>query len=380
VPVTLLEAHHTFDRDFRGDTVHPAILELLDEIGVAERVLHKPHRKVYSGALPSAGGPSARVDFRRLRTRFPYIAMMRQADFLDAIIAEARRYDTFHLVMGATVQEIIEDDAQVRGARYRAADGYHEVRALLTVGADGRFSKLRQLSRLPTAVSTSAPNDLLWFRLPRRESDGEGMLAYLKGGRVLVMLDRGDEWQLGYVVAKDSFGFLKAEGIEALQRKIVELAPDLADRVGGLTDWHQTSYLRVESDRLPRWYRPGLLLIGDAAHVMLPIGGNGINYAVQDAAAAANILTEPLRTGQLATRHLAAVQRRREWPTRVTQAIVGRIQQQVFDLAARSDTPPLPLRILRYSPPLRDMVAHYLAFGLGSVHLRPSLRSSAGAG
>jgi 2-polyprenyl-6-methoxyphenol hydroxylase-like FAD-dependent oxidoreductase len=194
---------------------------------------------------------------------------------------------------------------------------------------------------------------------------------------MLAMLDRGSEWQLGYVVAKNSFPTLKAGGIQALRQRVAELAPELADRVNDLADWHQTSYLSVESDRLPRWYRPGLLLIGDAAHIMLPIGGNGINYAVQDAAAAANVLTRPLRTGHLTTRHLAAVQRRREWPTRLTQTIVAQIQKQVFDPSVRSDRPPLPLRLMAHSAWLRDLAARYLAFGVWQVHVNRRLRPAA---
>jgi 2-polyprenyl-6-methoxyphenol hydroxylase-like FAD-dependent oxidoreductase len=375
VDVTLLEAHETFDRDFRGDTVHPAILEVLDEIGVVERVLRQPHRKVFGGALPSASGPAPRVDFRLLGTRYPFIAMMRQVDFLESIVAEARQYATFHLYLGAAVQELIEEEGVVRGVRYRAHDGLHDVRAALTVGADGRFSKLRHLANLPAPIATSPANDVLWFRLPRRETDGEGVMGRIKDGRVLVMLDRGSEWQLGYVVVRDSFAQLKAEGLAVLRQHVAGLAPELADRVGGLVDWRQTSYLKVSSDRMPRWFRPGLLLIGDAAHVMLPIGGNGINYAVQDATAAANLLTAPLRTGRLSTAQLAAVQRRREWPTRITQAIVSQLQKQVFQLGRHAaTTTPLPLRLVGRSRFLRILVAHYLAFGIAPVHVRRELR------
>jgi 2-polyprenyl-6-methoxyphenol hydroxylase-like FAD-dependent oxidoreductase len=374
IPVTLLEGHTSFDREFRGDTVHPAIMEILDEIGVADRVLQRPHRKVFTGALPAASGTGPTVDFRRLRTRFPFITMMPQVEFLEAIIGEARAYSTFQLVMGANVQELVEEGGRICGVRYRSHNGWHEVRAMLTVGADGRFSKLRRLAALPAPIPTSPPNDVLWFRLARREEDGAGVMARVGPGSMLAMLDRGAEWQLGYVVAKNSFPMLKAGGIAALRQRVAELAPELADRVNELTDWHQTSYLSVESDRMPRWHRPGLLLIGDAAHIMLPIGGNGINYAVQDAAAAANVVTLPLRTGHLTTRDLAAVQRRREWPTRLTQTIVAQIQKQVFDPSVRSDRLPLPLRLMRRSQALRDLAAGYLAFGIWQVHVNRDLR------
>jgi len=377
VPVALLEGHETLDRDFRGDTIHPAILQILDEIGLADRLLQQPHRKVFTGALPAAGGLGPTIDLRRLRTRFPFVAMMPQVEFLEGIIAEARQYPAFRLIMGASVQELVEDNGPVQGVRYRAADGWHEVRALLTVGADGRFSKVRHLAGLPAAIPTSQPNDILWFRLPRRETDGAGAMARLGPGRLMAMLDRGSEWQLGYVVPKNSFPALKTAGIQALREGVVELAPELADRVAELVDWHQTSYLSVESDCLPRWYRPGLLLIGDAAHIMHPIGGNGINYAVQDAAAAANLLTRPLRRGQMSTCQLAAVQRRREWPTRLTQTIVAQIQKQVFEPGVRSDRPPLPLRVMRHSAWLRDLAAMYLAFGVWPVHVSRRLRRPA---
>jgi len=291
-----------------------------------------------------------------------------------------RCYPAFHLVMGANVHDLIEEGGVVRGVRYRSKDGWHEVRALLTVAADGRYSRLRKLSGLPQALKSSPPLDLLWFRLPRRPDDGEGLLGRAGRGHFMVLLDRGDQWQVGYSIPKGGYSQVHAAGLGVLRASIAAVAPDLADRVGTLHDWKQLSLLSVEADRLPRWYRPGLLFIGDAAHVMSPVGGNGINYAVQDAAATANLLVEPLRAGTVALRELAAVQRRREWPVRITQAVVATIQKlQDFGLSHASASSavrsvPAPVRLLLHLPFVRDVPARWVAFGPWPVHLRPAIR------
>ena len=378
VPVTLLEAHRDFDRDFRGDTVHPAILEILDEIGLAERALELPHRKIRRASPP---GVDVEVRFDELNTRFPFIAMLPQERFLEFLTAEAARYPAFRLVMGANVRELVEEGGIARGVRYQGADGWHEVRAHLTVGADGRFSRMRRLSGLPKPITTSQPIDVLWFRLPRVAGDPEGVQGRLGRGVGLIMLDRGDLWQVGYIMPKDGYQELRAAGLERLSRTVAEQAPFLADRTGQLDDWGDFSLLSVESDRLPRWHRPGLLLIGDAAHVMSPVGGNGINYAVQDAVAAFNILAEPLAAGRVTTRHLAAVQRRRELAVRVTQAIVNQIQRRVLAPALRASGPvatPALARVLLDIPFVRRLPLRWVAFGLWPVHVRESLRPAIG--
>lgn len=374
VAVTLLEAHGDFDRDFRGDTVHPAILEILDEIGLADRVLELPHNKIRSASPPGAGFT---VAFAGLKTRFPFIAMLPQARFLEFLTAEGACYPAFRLVLGANVRELVEHDGTVRGVRYQGTDGWHEVRAVLTVGADGRFSRLRRLAGLPAAIATSQPIDVLWFRLPRVSGDPDGVQGRLGGGAGLIMLDRGDIWQLGYIMPKDGYQRLRAAGLESLRRTIAERAPWLAGRVGQLQDWHQFSLLSVESDRLPRWYRPGLLLIGDAAHVMSPVGGNGINYAVQDAAAAFNTLAGPLAAGRVTERDLAAVQRRRELAVRITQAIVNQMQNRVLVPALRASGPvalPAVARLLLRIPFVRSLPLRWMAFGIWPVHVKESLR------
>jgi 2-polyprenyl-6-methoxyphenol hydroxylase-like FAD-dependent oxidoreductase len=378
VPVMLLEAHADFDRDFRGDTLHPSILEVLDEIGLADRLLMLPHAKVSTATLPTPAGPTQVLDLHCLNTRFPFIAMMPQTRFLEFITAEAQHYPNFQLIMSANVHELIEEGGVVRGVRYQGRDGWHAVHALLTVGADGRFSKLRKLAGFH-AITTSPPMDVLWLRVSKRPEEVGGVMGRFGSGALLIELDRGAEWQLGYVIRKGSFKQLQAAGIAALRQSIATLAPELADRVSELKDWKDVALLSVASDRLRRWYKPGLLLIGDAAHVMSPAGGNGINYAIMDAVAAANILTEPLRAGQVRLSDLGAVQRRREWPTRIIQAIISSVQDRVLNRALDPSTAfslPLALRLplIRNLPLVRNLPARMIGFGIRREHVAPAFR------
>ena len=356
IPVLLLESHLDFDRDFRGDTLHPSILEVMDELGLADRLLQLPHTEISLVAPPAAAGPRLRFDLHDLKTKFPYIAMMPQARFLEFVTSEAQRFPSFRLIMGARVEELIEEDGQVpplrspdreavdakaslasgirrvRGVRYRAHDGWHEVRALLTIGTDGRFSRLRKLAGFEP-IASSPPMDVLWLRLSRQPDDPHGLMGRFGRGRALICLEREDYWQIGYIIGKGSYQQVHTAGLEALRQAIAETAPDFADRVAELADWKQVSMLSVEANRLPRWYRPGLLLLGDAAHVMSPAGGNGINYAVMDAVAAANILTAPLLAERVTVTDLARVQRRRELPTQVVQALVNFMQDSLLKAA-----------------------------------------------
>src|SRR5215216_4823257 len=381
IHVTLLEAHPDFDREFRGDTIHPSVMELMDELDLADRLLELRHTEIHNLTLQTAAGPFTPIDFSRLNTKFPYITMMPQTSFLEFITEEAKRYPNFRLIMGARVRELVEEDGVIRGVRYdrRDQDGshsIHEVRALLTVGADGRGSRVRRLAGFEP-IKTSPPMDVLWFRLPREQEDPKDAILRFGRGHIAVLLDRFDYWQAGYVIPKGAYPDLRAEGIESLRRSFAELIPEFADRVGHLEDWRQASLLSVESSRCPRWYRPGLLLIGDAAHVMSPVGGVGINYAVQDAVVAANVLAEPLEVGQarlvdLDVRHLAAVQRRRELPTRLIQRAQALIQQQVLARALRSNepfAPPLPLRLLLRVPVVRNIPSRIVAFGFWPVRV-----------
>ncbi|HEY0737748.1 MAG TPA: FAD-dependent oxidoreductase [Herpetosiphonaceae bacterium] len=372
VPVILLEAHKDFDRDFRGDTIHPSVMENLDELGLAERLLQLRHTKIRNIALPTGNGSVTPIDFGPLKVKYPYITLIPQSEFLDFMAAEARHLASFKLIMGARVEELIDEGGVVRGVRYQSGDGWHEIRATLTVAADGRFSRLRRLSGLE-AITTSPPMDVLWFRLPRKPTEPEGAMARVGPGRLMAMLNRWEQWQIAYVIPKGSFHSLKEAGIEALRQSIVELAPELADRVDCLKDWKQIALLSVAADRLPQWYRPGLLLIGDAAHTMSPVGGVGINYAIQDAVAAANILTAPLKTGRLHLSDLRAVQRRREFPTRFIQTIQSIIQQRVvanvFDLNKQPKLPGLLLWLLQFRF-VRSIPARVMGIGLRPEHVQ----------
>ena len=377
IEVTLLEAHKDFDRDFRGDTLHPSILEILDQIGLAEPLHQLKHNKIYGPTLQLANSSFSPVDFRRLKTRFPYIMLIPQTKFLEFLAAQGKQYPNFRLRMVANVGELIEGEAGVQGVRYQGTDGWHELRALLTVGADGRFSKVRQLAGFPP-VKTSPPMDILWFQLPHLPGDAHSdrLMGGFGGGRLLAVFDRMDYWQIGYAFSKGKYQELRAAGMAAFRKSIVEVEPRFAKHVESLTEWHQCSLLSVESSRCPIWYKPGLLLIGDAAHVMSPVGGVGINYAVQDAVVATNVLTEPLRNGQVRLEDLAEVQRQREWPTRVIQSLQSAIQTRMIASALQVQG---SLRVAWYVrlffriPVLRNIPAHILAFGVRRVRLRGDL-------
>ena len=375
VPVTLLEAHKDFDRDFRGDTLHPSVLEIMDEIGLAERLHQLRHTKVYAPTIRAANGPFNPVDFRRLKTRFPYIMLVPQSKFLEFVTTEAGKYENFRLKMRAHVQRLAKENGVVRGVRYQGPEGWHEVRALLTVGADGRFSVVRHLAGFEP-IKTSPPMDVLWFRLPRLPEDpmdSGGAFGGLGRGRIFIVLDRYDYWQAGLVFPKGHYQELRAQGVEALRKNIIEIEPRFAKHTEHLTDWHQLLLLSVESSRCPRWYKRGLLLIGDAAHVMSPVGGVGINYAIQDAVVAANVLTGPLKAGRVQPSDLAEVQRRREWPTRTIQAIQSFLQKRVIANVLRSQETirvPRYIRLLFRIPLLRDLPARLIAFGVRRVHVQ----------
>jgi 2-polyprenyl-6-methoxyphenol hydroxylase-like FAD-dependent oxidoreductase len=372
IPVVLLEEHLNFDRDFRGDTIHPATLEVLNEIGLADKVLELPHSELHTLTFQAADGPITVADFRHLRTRYPYIAILPQKDFLDLITAEARRSPNFRLVMGARVEELVEEGGAVRGVRYRGQDGWHEVRAPLTVGADGRFSRVRRLAGF-TPIETSPPMDVLWFRVPRQPGDPTESFGRLGNGHVVVALRRVDQWQVGYVIPKGSYQALHAAGLEALRLAVAELAPELAENMPGLQDWKQVSLLAVAANRLPRWYRLGLLLIGDAAHTMSPIAGVGINYAIQDAVVAANVLGDPLKAGKVELRNLVAVQRRREWPTRFIQGAQTLVQRGAVRDALRARGPirmPGWFRVVLGLPGVRWLLPRLVGIGLWPVHVK----------
>jgi 2-polyprenyl-6-methoxyphenol hydroxylase-like FAD-dependent oxidoreductase len=362
VRVLLLEAHQNFDRDFRGDTVHPSTVDLLEQLGLLDKLLALPHAAMLDFPFHYADGSISPPPSERDRARKRRSYQIPQRVLLDLLVREAQRYPTFGVALGARVDGLLHDANGVCGVRYRSSDGEHEVRAALVVGADGRFSKVRQLAGIPLH-SRGEPMDVLWFRLPKSDSDPErAMGIYFGGDGQLVVMDRPDGWQVGYAFAKGAHVRLRANGIGALRRSIVELADWLADRVELLEDWRQTSLLSVVSGRVERWYAPGLLLIGDAAHVMSPVGGVGINYAIQDAVVAANVVGQPLLKGTLCTADLARVQRRRELPTRLMQAMQQRMTQFSRDGRAQL-RPPFPQRVLMGSPPVAELRRRLISYG-----------------
>ncbi|HEX4542813.1 MAG TPA: FAD-dependent oxidoreductase [Candidatus Acidoferrum sp.] len=376
VRVTLLEMHHDFDREFRGDTVHPSTLEILDQLGLAERVHELRSNKISAPTLLTTRGPFTPFDFRRLKTKYRYILMVHQKDLLALLTQEAKKYACFRLLMGANAMDLIREDGVVRGVRYQTDGGIHELRALLTVGADGRFSRVRHLAGIQP-VGTSPPMDVLWFRLPHLPDEIDvpgGAFGGFARGHILGGFDRKDYWQVAFVIAKGSYQSLRAERIEGLRRRIVEIEPRLAKNVESLTDWHQVSLLSVESSRCPRWYEPGLLLIGDAAHAMSPVGGVGINYAVQDAVVAGNLLTKPLLDGCVTIDQLHAIQRKREWPVRIIQAFQTQLQKRVIATALRAQEQrtlriPWFIRAFTRIPFLRDIPSRMMALGVVRVRV-----------
>jgi 2-polyprenyl-6-methoxyphenol hydroxylase-like FAD-dependent oxidoreductase len=371
VDVVVLEKHGDFLRDFRGDTLHPSTMEIMDELGLAEKLLRLKHTKAPRLRFRTPQGTVTVADFRRLKTRFPYVAFMPQWDFLDFVTKEASRYPNFRLEMSAEVRELVVEDGSIRGVRYEAPDGAHEVRAALTVAADGRHSRVRERSGLKV-VETGPPIDVLWFRLPRREGDPAESSGYIGAGKVLVLINRGDYWQTAYVIPKGADRRVREAGLEAFRQSIDEAVPYVADRTDELRDWEQAKLLSVQVDHLRRWHRPGLLCIGDAAHAMSPVGGVGINLAIQDAVAAANALAGPLLEGNVGVRHLRSVQRRREIPTRAIQGFQTLAHRRVFAPAVSSGglpSPPAPLRALLGLQAVRDLPARVIAFGVWPVHV-----------
>ena len=370
IHVLVHEKHADFLRDFRGDTVHPSTLEVLHELGILEQFLQRPHQEIreLAGKFGDTVVPIA--DFTHLPTHCRFIALMPQWDFLDFLQAQCQRYPGFELMMQAEVVDLIEEDDRIVGVRAQTKDGAMDVRAELVVGADGRQSLVREKAGL-LVQEFGVPIDVLWMRLARRPDDPEGVLAHVNAGHVLVMLNRGDYWQCGFVIQKGALDLWQQPGLPALQRSVAETAPFVRDRVQELNDWSAIKLLTVKIDRLSEWCRPGLLCIGDAAHAMSPIGGVGINLAIQDAVAAANMLTSPLRRGAPSLADLRRLRRRRSFPTHMTQRLQIFLQDQLLGRVLRGDmtSPPLPLRLLRRWPFLRRIPARAIGIGFRAEHV-----------
>ena len=372
VEVLVLEKHADFLRDFRGDTIHPSTLEVMHELGLLEDLLKLPHQKAPRLTARVGGLALTVADFTHLPTRCGFIAFMPQWDFLNFLAERGARYPTFTLRMRAEVTGLIEEAGCVVGLQATTPDGPLEVRASLVVGADGRHSVVRARAGLQVD-EFGAPMDVLWFRLSRRPGDSEDPVARFEMGRIFIMLNRGEHWQCGFVIPKGSLEQLQARGLPAFRDSVAQLAPFVADRVGELRDWDEVKLLTVRVDRLRQWYRPGLLCIGDAAHAMSPVGGVGINLAIQDAVAAANLLAAPLRADRLTTEDLLLVELRREWPTRLTQRfqifVQNRVIRRVLSGAGKL-TPPLAVRLLARFPFLRRIPARLIGIGFRPEHVK----------
>jgi 2-polyprenyl-6-methoxyphenol hydroxylase-like FAD-dependent oxidoreductase len=375
VDVTVLEQYPDFFRDFRGDTIHASTLQVIDELGLLPGFEQLPQQKTTSISMVTDKGTFTLGDFTRLPGKFQALSMVPQWDFLDFITGEAEKYPTFRLQRRSRVIGLLEEAGVVHGVRYQHDTGeQREVRALLTVAADGRHSTVRSAAGLP-AVEYGAPIDLLWYRVPKGHGDPDGSFARLFKGRFLPMIDRGNYWQGAYTMPKGAFATMQTAGIEVLRKDLREAMPFLADRVdGALQSWDDTGYLEVKVNRLRRWYKPGLLCIGDAAHAMSPVAGVGINLAIQDAVAAANLLTESLLAGHVPTRHLARVQRRRSLPARVTQRVQMMVQRQIIapagtPEAATTRTPPALQAMSRF-PVLQRLFSRFMAIGIRNEHVR----------
>ncbi len=372
VDVVVLEKHADFLRDFRGDTIHPSTLEIVYELGLLNDFLSRPHQEVRQLAGQIGTETVSVADFTHLPTHCKFLGLMPQWDFLNFIVEHARQYPSFHLRMEAEVTGIIEEDGKVVGVKAQTPTGPLEVRADLTVGADGRHSVVRERAGFPV-LALGAPMDVLWMRMSRHPSDPGQTFGRVDSGRILVFLDREDYWQTAYVIPKGKADELRQQGLAAFRQELVRLAPFLQDRVDELREWDDIKLLTVAVDRLSRWFRPGLLCIGDAAHAMSPIGGVGINLAIQDAVATANILGERLRQGTVNLSDLEAVQRRRIFPTRATQRMQLIVQNNVIQKVLGSTGPmtvPWPVKLMGRWKFLQRIPARAVGMGFRPEHVK----------
>ncbi len=372
VRTVVLEKHKDFLRDFRGDTVHPSTLDVIAELGLLDEFLQLPHQEVRQLQGQVGDTRVTLADFAHVPTRCKFIALMPQWHFLNFLAERAARLPQFRLIMQAEVTDLIWQGGRVAGVRASHPEGELRVEADLVIGADGRHSVVRARAGLEVQ-DLGSPIDVLWMQMSRHPDDSEQTLGYFNFGRVFVTLERGDYWQCAFVIRKGELEGLKAKGIEFLQAQIVRIAPMFRERVKELAGWDDIKLLTVRVDRLREWWRPGLLCIGDAAHAMSPIGGVGINLAVQDAVAAANILAQPLLRGTHTGDDLDRVQRRRMFPTRFTQRLQVVVQDRVINRVLSSDvslSPPWPLKLIEWAPRLRRIPARVVGVGVRPEHVR----------
>ena len=375
VDVIVLEKHKDFLRDFRGDTIHPSTLELMAELGLLEAFLSRPHDEVHEVSA-EIGKDHFRVgDFSRLPTRCKFMVFMPQWEFLDFIAGEARKLSTFHLFTEAEVTQLVARGRRITGVRVRAPEGEGDITANLVIGADGRHSTVREKSGLKV-INIGAPFDVLWMRLPHEAGDPAEPVARAVAGNLFIMLNRRDYWQCAMIIPKGGFAALKAEGVGAFRARVRTCAGFARDRADSITSFDEVSLLTVTIDRLKRWSRPGLLCIGDAAHAMSPVGGVGINLAIQDAVAAANILAPILRRRRAGPRALQRVQQRREFPTKVTQWLQVQVQKRVLAPTLNltmNPSAPFALRVLNRWKWLRQWPARFVGIGVRPEHINPRI-------
>lgn len=380
VEVTVLEKHKDFFRDFRGDTVHPSTLELMYELGLLEEFLKVPHQQLTSVGGVIGDYAFQAADFRHVPTHCKFVALMPQWDFLNFLTAEAKKLAGFRLLMQHEAVDLIRDGGLITGVEVRTPAGPALIRARLTVGCDGRGSVIRKAAGFQV-VEYGVPIDVLWFRISRHGGDPEQVLGNINFGRVLILINRGDYFQAGLIVRKGSFDELKRDGLEAFRKLVRRIAPFLEHRVEELRDWDQIKLLSVQINRLRRWHRPGLLCIGDAAHAMSPAGGVGINLAIQDAVAAANLLAGPLKESRapeevLEEETLGKVQQRREFPTRVTQTMqinAHKLFRRVFETRGPMKAP-WQLKAVNHIPGLQRLTARLIGVGIRPEHVAQAPR------
>jgi 2-polyprenyl-6-methoxyphenol hydroxylase-like FAD-dependent oxidoreductase len=375
VDVYVLEKHKDFLRDFRGDTIHPSTLELMFELGILQEFLQLPHQEVRELAGQVGAENVTIADFTHLPTHCQFLAFMPQHVFLNFIAEKGKAFSEFHLIMNAEVIDLVQDNGVITGVRAKTSDGEKEIRADLIVGADGRRSVVRDRAELQI-MNLGAPMDVMWMRISHLPSDPKQTFGHVEAGKIFVMLDREEYWQCAYVIPKGSADRVRENGLAAFRQEIGRLSPFLGNRVEELRDWKDISLLTVSVDRLSEWSRPGLLCIGDAAHAMSPIGGVGINLAIQDAVAAANILAPIFLEGRPSEAELAEVQRRRDFPTRATQRMQTFVQNRVLARVLSSDKPislPWPLKLLRRWPILRRIPARIIGVGFRPEHIKTSI-------
>ena len=372
IDVVVLEKHADFNRDFRGDTIHPSTLELMHELGLLEEFLKLPHQELRELRGNVNGHTVPLADFSKLPTRCKFIAFMPQWDFLNFLATQGKSFSNFRLITQAEVVDLVASGDRIAGLRAQTPNGEVKIIADLVVGADGRHSCVRDAARMEV-IEKGVPIDVLWMRISKKPDDPDQSLGFFRGKKLMVLLDRGEYWQCGYIIPKGALEQLKRDGLQDFHRALVGMAPFLSDRVDELDDWEDIKLLTVQINRLRQWCREGLLCIGDAAHAMSPAGGVGINLAIQDAVATANLLTETLRRGPVPLSQLRRVQQRREWPTRLIQLMQTFVHRRIVTGRGTGETSHLPFiaRMLRQFPLLRQIPARFIGIGPRPEHIRP---------